>query len=71
MKKKIWLRQDQVRINQNKMGKLRILTRLRLWIGSIGWKLFIWGMDTTEEAYWNSMYEWEKTYRIQIEKEEE
>jgi len=28
-------------------------------------------MDTTEEAYWNSMYEWEKTYRIQIEKEEE
>jgi hypothetical protein len=55
----------------NNMGKLRILTRLRLWVGSIGWKLFIWGMDTTEEAYWNSMYEWEKTYRIQIEKEEE
>lgn len=53
------------------MGKLRILTRLRLWIGSIGWRMFIWGMDTTEEAYWNSMYEWEKTYRIQIEKEEE
>jgi hypothetical protein len=33
--------------------------------------MFIWGADTTEEKYWNSMYEWEKTYRIQIEKEEE
>jgi hypothetical protein len=50
------------------MGKLRILTRLRLWIGSIGWRMFIWGMNTTEEEYWNSMYEWEKLHREQKEK---
>jgi hypothetical protein len=56
--------------NQNNMGKLRILTRLRLWIGAIGWELFIWGMNTTEEEYWNSMYEWEKSYREQKEDEE-
>ena len=52
------------------MGKLRILTRFRLWIGAIGWELFIWGMNTTEEEYWNSMYEWEKSHREQKEEEE-
>jgi hypothetical protein len=52
------------------MGKLRILTRLRLWIGSIGWRMFIWGADTTEEKYWNTIYEIEKSLREQKEEEE-
>ena len=54
----------------NNMGKLRILTRLRLWIGSIGWRMFIWGADTTEEKYWDDIYELEKLRREQKEEEE-
>jgi hypothetical protein len=52
------------------MGKLSILTRLRLWIGSIGWKMFIWGVDTTEKKYWDDIYELEKLRREQKEEEE-
>ena len=54
----------------NNMGKLSILTRLRLWIGFIGWKMFIWGADTTEEKYWDDIYELEKLRREQKEEEE-
>ncbi len=54
----------------NNMGKLSILTQLRLWIGFIGWKMFIWGADTTEEKYWNDIYELEKLRREQKEEEE-
>jgi len=54
----------------NNMGKLSILTRLRLWIGSIGWRMFIWGADTTEEKYWDDIYELEKLRREQKEEEE-
>jgi hypothetical protein len=54
----------------NNMGKLSILTRLRLWIGSIGWRMFIWGVDTTEEKYWDDIYELEKLRREQKEEEE-
>ena len=52
------------------MGKLSILTRLRLWIGSIGWRMFIWGVDTTEEKYWNDIYELEKSFREPKEEED-
>jgi hypothetical protein len=54
----------------NNMGKLSILTRLRLKIGSIGWRMFIWGVDTTEEKYWDDIYELEKLRREQKEEEE-
>jgi hypothetical protein len=53
------------------MNKQTILTRLRLWVGSIGWKLFIWGADTTEEKYWDDIYEIEKSRREQKEDEDE
>jgi len=52
------------------MGKLSILTRLRLKIGPIGWRIFIWGADTTEEKYWDDIYELEKMRREQKEEEE-
>jgi hypothetical protein len=52
------------------MGKLSILTRLRLKIGVIGWRMFIWGADTTEEKYWDDIYELEKLRREQKEEEE-
>ena len=54
----------------NNMGKLSILTRLRSWIGFIGWRMFIWGADTTEEKYWDDIYELEKMRREQKEEEE-
>ena len=44
------------------MGKLSIWTRIKLAIGSIGWKLFIWGNSTTEEEYWHEIYLQEKPY---------
>jgi len=53
----------------NKMGKLSFMIRLRLWIGSLGWKIFICGMDTTEEEYWDKVYEWEKSFREKKEEE--
>jgi hypothetical protein len=32
--------------------------------------MFIWGADTTEEKYWDAIYELEKLRREQKEKEE-
>jgi hypothetical protein len=32
--------------------------------------MFIWGADTTEEKYWNDIYELEKLRREQKEEEE-
>ncbi len=52
------------------MGELTILKRLRILIGDIGWKLFIWGMDTSEENYWQMIYEQEK-FRTEKHEEEE
>jgi hypothetical protein len=32
--------------------------------------MFIWGSDTTEEKYWNDIYELEKSFREQKEEED-
>lgn len=45
------------------MGKSSLFIRIRLFIGTIGWKLFIWGSMTTESDYWNDVYELEKSVR--------
>jgi hypothetical protein len=37
--------------------------KIRMFISNIGWKLFIWGNDFTEEEYWEQIYEQEKSYR--------
>ena len=45
------------------MIKLSLLEQFRLWVGGLGWRLFIWGMNTSEEEYWDSIYEQEKKHR--------
>lgn len=45
------------------MGKISVWQNLKNWIASIGWKLFIWGNNTTEEEYWESIYEQELSHR--------
>jgi hypothetical protein len=35
-------------------------------IATIGWFLFIWGNDFTEEEYWGQIYEQEKRYHENI-----
>jgi hypothetical protein len=29
-------------------------------VGNIGWRLFLWGNETTDEKYWCEIYEQEK-----------
>jgi hypothetical protein len=45
------------------MGTPSLFIRIRLFIGMIGWKLFIWGNMTTERNYWDDVYELEKSVR--------
>jgi len=44
------------------MGSLTILQRIKQVIAEIGWKLFIWGNDFTQEEYWQQIYLQEKPY---------
>lgn len=44
------------------MNPLPFIPRLKMKIASIGWKLFIWGNDYTEESYWEQIYQQEKAY---------
>ena len=45
------------------MKRLSIIARIKLYIGSIAWKLFLWGNGFTEEEYWERIYEQEKRFR--------
>lgn len=45
------------------MGKFTLLERLRYWIAGIGFRVFIWGNQTTENDYLNQVYEVEKIHR--------
>lgn len=38
-------------------------------VSSIGWRLFIWGLNITEEEYWEQIYEQEKNLREKKEEE--
>lgn len=42
------------------MGPQTLLERIREWIGGIGWRLFLWGMNLTADSYWKQIYEQEK-----------
>lgn len=45
------------------MERLSIIARIKLYIGGIAWKLFLWGNEFTEEEYWERIYEQEKRFR--------
>ena len=49
------------------MVGIGIFKQFKLFVSSIGWKLFIWGMGTTEEEYWEQVYEQEKAIREEYE----
>ena len=42
------------------MGKASILEKLRQFIGSIAWRVFLWSISSTEEIYWEDIYEQER-----------
>jgi len=42
------------------MGELPLWTRLKLWIGGIAWRVFLWANETSEGDYWSYIYEQER-----------
>jgi len=48
----------------NIMGKFNFITKIKMFLASIGWKIFIWGNNYTEEEYWESIYQQEKNHKI-------
>lgn len=45
------------------MDKFNFITKIKMFLASIGWKIFIWGNDFTEEEYWESIYQQEKNHK--------
>ena len=45
------------------MGRLSFIIKLKLFVGGIGWRLFLWGNVFTDEEYWEQIYEQEKRFR--------
>jgi hypothetical protein len=45
------------------MKKQNLLDRLKSKVSSIGWKLFIWGLEITQEEYWERIYQQEKQFK--------
>jgi len=48
--------------NLNFMGKLSFKTKIKNFISSIGWEMFIWGSGITQEEYWQRIYQQEKNF---------
>jgi hypothetical protein len=46
------------------MKKWSLNFKIKQWIAGIGWRLFIWGNETTEGQYWEEIYEQEKNYKL-------
>lgn len=47
-----------------KLNRLKlIISYFKNKIASLGWFLFIYFSDTTEEEYWSQIYEQEKNYK--------
>jgi hypothetical protein len=46
------------------MGKKQLIDKFKDFISFIGWKMFLWGNDTTEEEYWEEIYQQEKHWRL-------
>lgn len=51
------------------MEKETLLGKIKSWIASKGFKLFLWGNDISEEDYWESIYQQEKAWKIDNHKE--
>ena len=40
-----------------------LIWRIKKTTQSLGWKMFIWGLGTTQEEYWNDIYHQEVAHR--------
>jgi hypothetical protein len=49
------------------MGKISLLKWIKLTLASVGFKLFIWGQETTKEIYWRQIYEIERALAENVE----
>ena len=45
------------------MKRGSIVERIKQWVAGIGFRLFIWGNDTTEEQYWEEIYQQERVFK--------
>lgn len=45
------------------MKRRSISQIIKQFIASIGWRLFMWGNETNEEAYWEEIYQQEYAFR--------
>ncbi len=50
------------------MKKETLLERLKRFLGSIGWKLFIWGNNFTQEEYWERIFQQELAHKRRTER---
>jgi len=46
------------------MEKETIIKKIKQWIAGIGFSLFLWGNNTTEEDYWEEIYQQEKNWKM-------
>lgn len=52
------------------MRKQNLFEKLKSWISSLGWNMFIWGLDITQEEYWERIYQQEKEFKKRNNQEE-
>ncbi len=45
------------------MGELTYIEKVKGWISSAGWAVFLWGLEKTDQQYWDDIYWQEKFYR--------
>jgi hypothetical protein len=45
------------------MNKVIILYKLKKFIGTTSWKLFLWSIGRTQNEYWEEIYQQEKRFK--------
>lgn len=53
------------------MGKRSIWKELKLRIGAVGFGIFIWSMEMTEDEYFEAIYEQEKGLKEKTDEQED
>ncbi len=51
------------------MEKETLIEKFKSWIAGIGFKIFLWGNESTEEQYWEEIYQQEKAWKQSNHKE--
>lgn len=48
------------------MNKELILYKLRKFIGTTSWRLFLWSIGRTQDEYWEEIYQQEKRFKEKL-----